>query len=262
MWHLPRSSSALLCWVPWLWKAQGCHCCPQGHAILGTVLASLSCWPTAVPGVPPCPNARARCRAGVFLPLGTSWCQSPAKGCQCSPPRGTAQGPTITLLCPQGSHRCPPRCPMSRRRSRAWGKEGYLQPPAVASKVFSTGSGPCLPAGNGCAVPCGLTPSTPAHRPSHYLVPKVPSRHQSPAEPITTSWAPPQPGTASGFGAFLTDAWPRPAGTQQWKCRHPWAGLTGTRVQGEAGGQGKAGQALGSPRCPGWWDGADVWHKW
>lgn len=107
----PQSPSALWCWVPQLWQDLGCHCCPQGHPILGTVLASLSHWPTAVPGGHCASVPMPRNRAGVFLPLGTSRCQPPAQGCQGSPPQGTAQGPAIALLRPQGSHGCGPAAP-------------------------------------------------------------------------------------------------------------------------------------------------------
>lgn len=63
-------------------------------------------------------------------------------------------------------------------------------------------------------------------RPSRYLIPKVPSGHQSCAEPITPSWAPPQPGTAIGFGRISESGLAQAYGAMAAEIQAPvgWAG--------------------------------------
>jgi len=145
-------------------------------------------WPVSAPGLQP---RLGCCHAPASVP-GTgreSSCHCAHLGAnpvpraaRCSPHWGTGQAPTITLPCSQGSHGCPPTPSCSQ--SCAQGKEGYTQPPAMASGVFSTGSGPCLPTGNRCAVPCGL-PCSPTSRtdPAVILFQRSPAGTSVPLNP-------------------------------------------------------------------------------
>lgn len=88
------------------------------------------------------------------------------------------------------------------------------------------------------------------HRPSCYLVPKVPHGHYSPTEPITPPWALSQP--RIGCRKFLSHVWLKPMGTRQRKSRLKC--LTGSKAWCEGSGQG---QALENPESSGRWDGAE-----
>ena len=150
-----------MCWILQLWQAQGCHHCPQGHPILGTVLASLSYWPAAMSWVPPCTPGFSCCWAHPGAsPL--------PRAAGCSTPQGTAWGPTITLLCPQGSHEHPLSTPCpgagavpgTRRVTRSlqpW-NPGYL-PQALAPAYL-------LERGVLCPVDC---PALPQHAQTQLL---------------------------------------------------------------------------------------------
>lgn len=136
--------------------------------------------------------------------------------CQELPPQSTAVPPRLPWMsAPQ---------PMPWSRSCDQDKKAYPEPLAMAPRVFSPD--PCLPAGNWCVMFCGLRWSHNLHRPSCYLVPKVPRGRYSPTEPITPPQALSQ--CRIGYRELLSHVWPRPMGTRQRKSRLRF--LTGSKV--------------------------------